>query len=74
MVDSPEQPANRYSMLKTELIKFLQKDKRVVLSPGDKLDLSAFEELAEEEEIEEEEEEQPIPRGVSGLIFGGLKS
>lgn len=71
MLDAPLTPKNRYSMLKSELIKYLKDEKPKAIMP---IDLKTYVKESQPKELEENQvEEQPIARGVSGLILGGLK-
>ena len=55
MVDSPSSPKNRYSMLKTELIKYLSNEKPRDILP---VDPAYIEELKVEKKIQREEQTQ----------------
>jgi hypothetical protein len=74
MQDSPKNPQGRYSMLKTELIKYLQNEKPKNISARSKEQqplLSEVEEKVVEEVVENAGQTRPKPGGIAGIIKGG---
>lgn len=55
MVDAPLTPKNRYSMLKSELIKYLRDEKRKAIMP---IDLKTYVEESQPKELEENQVEK----------------